>query len=80
MQTIPSQMNKDHYKNIAMAEKEIQYKINEHKKKCVNDYYKSMSIQTAYSIKRELLNRNRPSIKSKLFVKRINEAKGYEFI
>lgn len=53
----------------------------EYLKACQNRHYQSFSISRAIELRNELIGQNgKPTAKSKLFVQRINNAKGYEFI
>lgn len=54
---------------------------NEHRLSCLSRYYKNMDIVKAKQLKAEYSGRGgSPTAKSRIFVKRINDAKGYNFV
>lgn len=52
-----------------------------HRLECLRRYYESMDIIKANALKAEYSGRNGVvTAKSRIFVKRVNRAKGYEFV
>ena len=47
---------------------------------CWKRYYQNMTKATAMKLKSQYERNGRPTAKSRLFVKRVNKAKGQEFI
>jgi len=52
----------------------------EFRMQCLRRHYENMDIMRAKKLKAELEPKNKPTTKSKIFVKRINYAKGYDFL
>ena len=52
----------------------------QHRKACLRRHYENMDIMRAKRLKSELEPRNKPTAASKRFIKRINFAKGYQFL
>ena len=66
--------------NLALLPKNQQQAILTHKKQCLRNHYYNLDKGQALTIKSSLQRYGKSTEKSKKFIKRVNYARGYEFI